>query len=172
MDNLQFESANFIKRLCAFVIDLIIIAIIWYVISINNFKEIEEFMKELDPNIEGSLEIFKDVITKFWVKFLLKFIFAKVTYYLLVPAIIGSGKTVGKFLCGLSMVSYSNLEEIKPLNLIYREVVCRLVIEDLLVIPGIVSCIIALVRKDSRSLHDLMAKTVVITRGMSDVSTI
>ena len=109
MDNLQFESANFIKRLCAFVIDLIIIAIIWYVISINNFKEIEEFMKELDPNIEGSLEIFKDVITKFWVKFLLKFIFAKVTYYLLVPAIIGSGKTVGKFLCGLSMVSYSNL---------------------------------------------------------------
>ena len=51
MDNLQFESANFIKRLCAFVIDLIIIAIIWYIISINNFKEIEEFMKELDPNI-------------------------------------------------------------------------------------------------------------------------
>ena len=51
MDNLQFESANFIKRLCAFVIDLIIITIIWYVIYINNFKEIEEFMKELDPNI-------------------------------------------------------------------------------------------------------------------------
>ena len=90
------------------------------------------------------------------------FIFAKLAYYTFVPAIIGDGKTLGKLICGIGVVNVKTLNEITPTRLILREFVGGILVETLLIVPVIVSGIIAMVRDDSRCLHDLIAGTVVI----------
>ncbi|NLH54225.1 MAG: RDD family protein, partial [Acholeplasmataceae bacterium] len=59
-------------------------------------------------------------------------------------------------------VNRSNLEEASASRLIFREFVGRGLLETMLILPHIASMFLVLFRKDSRSLHDLLAGTVVI----------
>lgn len=173
-EKITYESANVIRRLCAFFVDILIVICIWYLMSISTFNEIDVYVKNLGINPDDFTN--PDVLLEFGrlyhqtiVKLFLFFYFAQTIYFTLTPAIIGSGKTIGKWIAGIGVVHAKTLNELSPSRLILREFVCRTLLETVLIVPTIVSCIIALVREDSKSLHDLLSKSVVIRTDLYEV---
>ncbi len=170
LEEVEYETVTFMRRLLCYALDLLIIAVIWFLFSYVIFrfhKPLDDFMTTLGVNagdFEDPVlyEELRNLILRLIVNLILTFIASQTIYFTLVPSIIGNGQTVGKLFGGISMVDIKTLEEIKPLRLIYREFVLRGLLETLLILPGIVSVIICFVRKDKRSLHDLLAKTVII----------
>lgn len=158
----EYEIAPFSRRLGATFIDYILIFLVWYMITVRDLESVNSLLETLDPNVEGSLDIFVEAIFKMYIAFIFKYIFVKTFFYVVPPAIIGKGKTLGKLLFGLSMVDYYTLKEIKPIRLIYREFVIRGLLETLLIIPNIVTIVFVLFTKKSRGLHDRICKTIVI----------
>lgn len=173
-EKLTYESANFIRRLIAFFVDSLFVIMIWYLCSITTFKQIDEFVANLgiNPDDFTNPEVLKEFARLYHqtiVKLYMFFIFAKLAYYTFVPAIIGDGKTLGKLICGIGVVNVKTLNEVTPTRLILREFVGGILVETLLIVPTIVSGIIALIREDSRCLHDLIGGTVVIKTDLYNV---
>ena len=173
-EKLTYESANFIRRLIAFFVDSLFVIMIWYLCSITTFAEIDEFVANLgiNPDDFTNPEVLKEFARLYHqtiVKLYMFFIFAKLAYYTFVPAIIGDGKTLGKLICGIGVVNVKTLNEVTPTRLILREFVGGILVETLLIVPTIVSGIIALIREDSRCLHDLIGGTVVIKTDLYNV---
>lgn len=164
---LTYESANFIRRMLAYLIDLLLVIVIWYLCSNIFLKEIDKFMETLGKLEEDFVdrELYlqlRDLVWKLFLNLYLAWIGAKAVYFTLVPAIIGDGRTIGKMVAGIGAVNAKTLEEASPSRLVLREIVGRCLIETLFIIPMIVSVFLAFFRKDSKSLHDLISKTVVI----------
>jgi uncharacterized RDD family membrane protein YckC len=103
------------------------------------------------------------------VKLMFIFYFVQTVYFTFVPAIIGCGQTVGKLLAGIGVVDAMTLNELKPIKLIFREFVCRTLLETVLIIPLIISIGLSFFRDDSKSLHDILSKSVVIKMDMYNV---
>lgn len=173
-EKLTFESANFVRRMIAYLIDFVFIIVIWYLISKSFFKELDEFIKTIGLNEDDftNAELyrqFRQLIDKLYLNLFLTFIFVKTIYFTLIPAILGQGQTIGKLVAGIGVVDRKTLEEISPTRLIFREFIARGLVETLFILPGVISFFIAFFRKDSRSLHDIMANTVVIKLDLYDV---
>ena len=173
-EKLTYESANFIRRGLAFIIDILLLIVIWYLITLGEFRKVDEFVTNLgvDETDWVSLakyEEFRDMLWRLFFNVFLIWIAIKMVYFTLVPAIVGQGRSLGKLLAGIGVVDKNTLEEIPPLRLVLREVVARGLVETLLVIPWIISFVIAFIRADSKSLHDFIAKTVVIKLDLYDV---
>lgn len=173
-EKLTFESANFIRRMISYLIDIVLIIVIWYLCSKHFYNEVDDFIKSigLNENDFTNVELlkqFRDLIGQLYLKLFLMFIFVKTLYFTLIPAIIGNGQSIGKLVSGIGVVDGKTLEEISPTRLIFREFVCRGLVETLFILPGIISFFIAFFRDDSRSLHDIMANTVVIKLDLYDI---
>lgn len=173
-EKLTYESANFIRRMIAFLIDLVFIVVIWYLCTKHQFKQVDEFIENLGINEADftdaeKLKQFADLVGQLYLKLFLTFIFVQTLYFTLIPAIIGNGQSIGKLVAGIGVVDLETLEEISPIRLVFREFIGRGLVETVLIIPLIISFFIAFFRDDSRSLHDLMAKTVVVKLDLYDI---
>ena len=49
-EKITYESANFIRRLCALTVDMLIVVCIWYVCSISTFNNLNDFVAQLGIN--------------------------------------------------------------------------------------------------------------------------
>lgn len=161
MEKASYLTAPSSKRIGAIVVDMILVFFIWYLMTIPDLSRVDGLLETLDPDSAGAADIFAEAIFKMVTAFVLKFLLSNALYFCLLPAIIGRGKTLGKLLFRLSMVSRITLKEISPSRLVLREVVIRTLFETLLVVPFIISMIMALKCKDA--LHDIWAKTAVVT---------
>lgn len=173
-EKITYESANFMRRLCAFFVDILLVISIWYLMSISTFAKIDDYVANLGINPDDFtnkevLSEFAQLYSKTIVKLFLFFYFAQLMYFTIVPAIIGEGKTIGKWIAGIGVVHSETLNELSPSRLILREFVCRTLLETVLIIPLIVSIIISMFREDSKSLHDILAKSVVIRTDLYDI---
>lgn len=173
-EKITYESANFIRRLCAFFLDFLLIVCIWYFMSKTTFDKLDTFVENLGINSDDFtnpdvLLEFARLYNKSIVKLFLFFYFAQTLYFTLVPAIIGSGKTIGKWIAGIGVVNAKTLNELTPSRLIFREFICRTLLETVLLVPLIISGIISLIRDDSKSLHDIISGSVVIRTDLYDI---
>jgi len=168
-DSLEYEVASTPRRIVCFIIDLLIVCILWYLVSYLIFKfhkPLDDFMLTYGKN-EADFEsvelynLFRELILRQIVALVLCFLACMFVYLTLVPACIGNGQTVGKLIGGIKMLDLNTLEEIKPLKLIYREFVLRMLLEIILIIPGIIS-VGLIIFGNKPTLHDSLAKTVVI----------
>ena len=160
----EIEIAQTTRRIGAIVIDYIIIFLLWYIFTAKDLTQVDELLKTLDPDIEGNLDIFVEELFGMYVKFILKWLGIQTVIFTLIPAIIGSGKPIGKLIFGIGVVNSETIEEISPSRLIFREFVVRTLFETLLIIPSIISIFMVLIRRDGRSIHDVFAKTIVIKK--------
>ena len=173
-EKITYESANFIRRMCAFGVDFLIIICIWYVCSISTFNKLNYFVSQLgiNPSDFSNPEVLLDFARLYHqsiIKLIFIFYFVQTVYFTFVPAIIGCGQTIGKLLAGIGVVDARTLNELKPIQLIFREFVCRTLLETVLIIPLIISVCISFFRDDSKSLHDILSKSVVIKMDMYNV---
>ena len=173
-EKITYESANFIRRMCAFGVDFLIIIWIWYVCSISTFNKLNDFVSQLgiNPSDFSNPEVLLDFARLYHqsiIKLIFIFYFVQTVYFTFVPAIIGCGQTIGKLLAGIGVVDARTLNELKPIQLIFREFVCRTLLETVLIIPLIISICISFFRDDSKSLHDILSKSVVIKMDMYNV---
>ena len=173
-EKLTYESANFMRRLSAFFLDILLVICIWYLMSMSTFSKLDEYVANLGTNADDFtnpevLSEFAKIYHKSIVKIFLFFYFAQTLYFTIVPAIIGEGKTLGKLIAGIGVVHCETLNELSPSRLMLREFVCRTLLETVLIIPLIISGIISLFREDSRSLHDILSKSVVIRTDLYDI---
>ena len=150
------------KRLAAFLVDFILILLLWYLMTMKDLKRVDTLLESLDPLTEGALDRLAESIFKMVTAFLLKWLFYQSLYFCILPAVLGNGKTVGKLLFRLSLLDAASLEEMSPSRLVLREFVGRTLVETLLVLPGIVSLFMLLLSKDGKSLRDRLAGTVVV----------
>lgn len=169
-EKLTFETAGFARRLFAYLLDFILIIAIWFIFSMfvfDFFKEVDEFITNFPATDEAlqdpeNFRIFSELMWKLVLNLILTYLAVQLVYFTLVPALLGDGRTLGKMLAGIGVIDIRTVNEVSPSRLFLREFLCRTLLETLLILPGIVSFIIALVRDDSRSLHDLLSKTAVI----------
>ncbi len=150
------------KRLAAFLVDFILILLLWYLMTMKDLKRVDTLLESLDPLTEGALDRLAESIFKMVTAFLLKWLFYQSLYFCILPAVLGNGKTVGKLLFRLSLLDAVSLEEMSPGRLVLREFVGRTLVETLLILPGIVSLFMLLLSKDGKSLRDRLAGTVVV----------
>jgi uncharacterized RDD family membrane protein YckC len=175
IEKLTYESANLLRRFLAFLVDVIILIAIWFLSTRHLFREIDAFMETLglSESDYSSLDLFlqfRDLLWQLYLKIFIYWLFIKTAYFTLIPAIIGNGQTIGKLIAGIGTVDLSTLEEISATRLVFREFVCRGLLETVLLIPYLVSVIMVLFRKDSRCLHDVLAKTVVIKLDLYNIN--
>ncbi len=81
-----------------------------------------------------------------------------VVIYYLIFAIIFNGKTIGKFITRVE-IRRMDLEKVEKRDIILREFM-----KSLLILISLVSFILVLARGDRKSLHDLMADTIVVRK--------
>lgn len=161
MDNERLIAPKY-KRLAAFLVDFILVFLIWYWMTARDLETVNSLMTTLDPETEGALDTFAQAVFRMMTAFVLKWLFCQTLYFCLIPAILGQGKTVGKLLLRISLVNAATLEEMSPSRLMLREFVGRTLVETLLVVPGIVSLMMTLFSKNGISLRDRMAHTVAV----------
>ena len=161
MDNERLIAPKY-KRLSAFLLDIVLVFMMWYLMTKGDLKQVDVLMETLDPSVDGALDIFAQALFKMLTAFLLKWIFCQTLYFCIVPAILGNGKTLGKFLLRVSLLHAKTLEEMSPSRLMLREFVGRTLLETLLIIPGLVSIFMVVFSKDGKSLRDRLADTVAV----------
>lgn len=161
MDNERLIAPKY-KRLAAFLVDFILVFLIWYWMTARDLETVNSLMTTLDPETEGALDTFAQAVFRMMTAFVLKWLFCQTLYFCLIPAILGQGKTVGKLLLRISLVNAATLEEMSPSRLMLREFVGRTLVETLLVVPGIISLMMILFSKNGISLRDRMAHTVAV----------
>lgn len=161
MDNERLIAPKY-KRLVAWVVDFILIFVIWYFLTAKDLARVNALMETLDPNAAGALDTFAESVFGMATAFVLKYLFCQTLYFCLVPAIVGRGKTVGRLLMRLSLLDAATFEEMSPSRLVLREFLGRSVVETLLILPGIVSLGMAAFSKNGISLRDRMAHSVVV----------
>mgnify|MGYP001269907430 CR=1 FL=1 len=150
------------KRLAAFMMDIVLVFLIWYFMTMGDLKQVDTLMETLDPAMDGALDIFIETLFRMWTVFLLKWLFCQTLYFCLLPAILGKGKTFGKLVLRISLLDASTLEEMSPSRLMLREFVCRTLLETFLIVPGIISLLMVAFSKDGKSLRDRLANTIVV----------
>lgn len=158
----EYEIASTKQRIGALILDYLIIFFVWYLFTKKDLYIINDLMKVIDPDIVGSLDVLVEGIFKLYVSFIFKWIVVSTVIYTVIPAIFGNGKTLGKILLGISVINDENDSEVSPTKLIIREFIGRNLVESLLIIPGIISVFMVIFRKDSKSIHDLMSRTLVV----------
>jgi uncharacterized RDD family membrane protein YckC len=161
MDNERLIAPKY-KRISAFLVDFILVFLLWCFMTNTDLKQVDTLMESLDPTIEGSLDVFIKALFQMLTAFLLKWLFCQTLYYCVLPAIIGNGKTIGKLILRISLVEVATLEEMSPSRLMLREFVGRTLLETLFVIPGIISLFMVLLSKDGKSLRDRLANTIIV----------
>ena len=161
MDNERLIAPKY-KRISAFLVDFILVFLLWCFMTNTDLKQVDTLMESLDPTIEGSLDVFIKALFQMLTAFLLKWLFCQTLYYCVLPALIGNGKTIGKLILRISLVEVATLEEMSPSRLMLREFVGRTLLETLFVIPGIISLFMVLFSKDGKSLRDRLANTIIV----------
>ena len=160
----EYELASIKRRLGALLIDGLIIFFIWYLVTMSDLALLDDLMKVLDPDIPGSLDLLVETIFKVYIAFIFKWVVVSTIVYTVIPAIIGDGKTIGKLLLGMSVISNQTNTEVSPSRLILREFIGRNLIETLCIIPGVISIFMVIIRKDTKSIHDLLSHTIVVKK--------
>lgn len=161
MDNERLIAPKY-KRLAAFLLDFVLVFMLWYFMTKGNLKQVDTLMETLDPAVEGALDVFIQALFQMLTAFLLKWLFCQTLYFCILPAILGNGKTLGKLLLRISLLDAGTLDEMSPSRLMLRELVGRTLLETLLIIPGIVSLFMVLFSKNGKSLRDRLANTITV----------
>ena len=151
-----------IKRFGAFIIDFFIFFIFWYLLTKKDLEKVNILLKTLDPDAVGAADIFAEAIIKLYVSFIFKLMFVEVLYYCLVPAILGKGRTVGKLIFKINLVSRDTGEELSVPRLFLRELLGRAVIETLFVIPFFVSLFMLLFSEEGKTIRDLLGRSITV----------
>ena len=159
MDNERLIAPKY-KRLAAFLLDFVLVFMLWYFMTKGNLKQVDTLMETLDPAVDGALDVFVQALFQMLTAFLLKWLFCQTLYFCILPAILGNGKTLGKLLLRISLLDAGTLDEMSPSRLMLRELVGRTLLETLLIIPGIVSLFMILFSKNGKSLRDRLANTI------------
>ena len=159
MDNERLIAPKY-KRLAAFLLDFVLVFMLWYFMTKGNLKQVDTLMETLDPAVDGALDVFVQALFQMLTAFLLKWLFCQTLYFCILPAILGNGKTLGKLLLRISLLDAGTLDEMSPSRLMLRELVGRTLLETVLIIPGIVSLVMVLFSKNGKSLRDRLANTV------------
>lgn len=161
MDNERLIAPKY-KRLAAFLMDFILVFVLWYFMTKSDLEQVDMLMKTLDPAVEGALDMFVQALFQMLTAFLLKWLFCQTLYFCVLPAVLGNGKTLGKLLLRISLLDAGTLDEMSPSRLMLREFVGRTLLETLLVIPGIISLFMVLLSKNGKSLRDRLANTITV----------
>ena len=161
MDNERLIAPKY-KRLAAFLLDFVLVFMLWYFMTKGNLKQVDTLMETLDPAVDGALDVFVQALFQMLTAFLLKWLFCQTLYFCILPAILGNGKTLGKLLLRISLLDAGTLDEMSPSRLMLRELVGRTLLETVLIIPGIVSLFMVLFSKNGKSLRDLLANTITV----------
>ena len=159
MDNERLIAPKY-KRLAAFLLDFVLVFMLWYFMTKGNLKQVDTLMETLDPAVDGALDVFVQAQFQMLTAFLLKWLFCQTLYFCILPAILGNGKTLGKLLLRISLLDAGTLDEMSPSRLMLRELVGRTLLETVLIIPGIVSLFMVLFSKNGKSLRDRLANTI------------
>ena len=150
------------KRVAAMFLDVILVFLIWYFLTIKDLDEVNALLRNLDPDTPGALDVFAQALFQMLTAFLLKWLFCQTAYFCFIPALLGKGKTFGKLLFRLSLLDRKTLEVMSPSRLLLREFIGRTIVETLLIVPGIVSLVMTAVSRDGISLRDRIAGTIVV----------
>ena len=161
MDNERLIAPKY-KRLAAFLLDFVLVFMLWYFMTKGNLKQVDTLMETLDPAVDGALDVFVQALFQMLTAFLLKWLFCQTLYFCILPAILGNGKTLGKLLLRTSLLDARTLDEMSPSRLMLRELVGRTLLETVLIIPGIVSLFMVLFSKNGKSLRDRLANTITV----------
>ena len=161
MDNERLIAPKY-KRLAAFLVDFVLVFMLWYFMTKGNLKQVDTLMETLDPAVDGALDVFVQALFQMLTAFLLKWLFCQTLYFCILPAILGNGKTLGKLLLRISLLDAGTLDEMSPSRLMLRELVGRTLLETVLIIPGIVSLFMVLFSKNGKSLRDRLANTITV----------
>ena len=161
MDNERLIVPKY-KRLAAFLLDFVLVFMLWYFMTKGNLKQVDTLMETLDPAVDGALDVFVQALFQMLTAFLLKWLFCQTLYFCILPAILGNGKTLGKLLLRISLLDAGTLDEMSPSRLMLRELVGRTLLETVLIIPGIVSLFMVLFSKNGKSLRDRLANTITV----------
>lgn len=161
MDNERLIAPKY-KRLAAFLLDFVLVFMLWYFMTKADLKQVDSLMETLDPAVEGTLDVFIQALFQMLTAFLLKWLFCQTLYFCILPAILGNGKTLGKLLLRISLLDAGTLDEMSPSRLMLRELVGRTLLETVLIIPGIVSLFMVLFSKNGKSLRDRLANTITV----------
>ena len=161
MDNERLIAPKY-KRLAAFLLDFVLVFMLWYFMTKGNLKQVDTLMETLDPAVDGALDVFVQALFQMLTAFLLKWLFCQTLYFCILPAILGNGKTLGKLLLRISLLDAGTLDEMSPSRLMLRELVGRTLLETVLIIPGIVSLFVVLFSKNGKSLRDRLANTITV----------
>lgn len=161
MDNERLISPKY-KRLAAFLLDFVLVFMLWYFMTKGNLKQVDTLMETLDPAVDGAQDVFVQALFQMLTAFLLKWLFCQTLYFCILPAMLGNGKTLGKLLLRISLLDAGTLDEMSPSRLMLRELVGRTLLETVLIIPGIVSLFMVLFSKNAKSLRDRLANTITV----------
>lgn len=161
MDNERLIAPKY-KRLAAFLLDFVLVFMLWYFMTKGNLKQVDTLMETLDPAVDGARDVFVQALFQMLTAFLLKWLFCQTLYFCILPAILGNGKTLGKLLLRISLLDAGTLDEMSPSRLMLRELVGRTLLETVLIIPGIVSLFMVLFSKNGKSLRDRLANTITV----------
>lgn len=151
-----------IKRFGAYIIDFFILFVFWYLLTKNDLEKVNVLLETLDPDAVGAADIFAEAIIKLYVSFIFKLMFVEVLYYCLVPAVLGKGRTVGKLIFKINLVSRDTGEELSVPRLFLRELLGRAIIETLFVIPLFVSMFMLLFTEDGKTIRDLLGRSITV----------
>ncbi|MDY4675732.1 MAG: RDD family protein [Candidatus Borkfalkiaceae bacterium] len=151
-----------IKRFGAYIIDFFILFVFWYLLTKKDLEKVNVLLETLDPDAVGAADIFAEAIIKLYVSFIFKLMFVEVLYYCLVPAVLGKGRTVGKLIFKINLVSRDTGEELSVPRLFLRELLGRAIIETLFVIPLFVSMFMLLFTEDGKTIRDLLGRSITV----------
>ena len=151
-----------IKRFGAYIIDFFILFVFWYLLTKKDLEKVNVWLETLDPDAVGAADIFAEAIIKLYVSFIFKLMFVEVLYYCLVPAVLGKGRTVGKLIFKINLVSRDTGEELSVPRLFLRELLGRAIIETLFVIPFFVSMFMLLFTEDGKTIRDLLGRSITV----------
>ena len=160
MDEVTFAPK--IKRFGAYIIDFFILFVFWYLLTKKDLEKVNVLLETLDPDAVGAADIFAEAIIKLYVSFIFKLMFVEVLYYCLVPAVLGKGRTVGKLIFKINLVSRDTGEELSVPRLFLRELLGRAIIETLFVIPLFVSMFMLLFTEDGKTIRDLLGRSITV----------
>lgn len=153
------REAGFWIRLGALALDMLIIVLPLYIVLgfFGGFMDgfVEGYTGKVVEASSGRDETSKDIVN------LVYFL-----YTLLLP-VFWNGRTIGKRICGIRIAKRTTLESPNIGNMLLRVLVAGIVYVFSLGIAYIVSIFMVIFRNDKRSLHDMIAGTVVVRANTS-----
>nr|WP_025681644.1 RDD family protein [Paenibacillus massiliensis] len=157
------REAGFWIRLGAFALDMLIIVLPlsfglgFFGGFMNGF--VEGYTGTVIEESSGRDETIKNIVN------LVYFLYA-----LLLP-VFWNGRTIGKRICGIRIAKYTTLESPNIGNMLLRVLVAGIAYVFTFGIGYIVSLFMVIFRQDKRSLHDMIAGTIVVRADVSYMDT-